>query len=833
MVAATYLVLLLPPYLPFLLGKVLYQGDIFIYFEPVIRYVVTSVTSGQFPLWNPFILCGSPQAAISSPGLFYPPNWLFLMVPFGYGLSLAMLFHQWLFGTCTYLFLRLTTGCAYASLFGGAAALLCGYMFGCAQCYTLGATFAWTPLALSLIRMSTKDEPMRYLSLFALVLGLQILAGRPEIFLGAGLVYVCYALMIASVEEKSQSISLSFGIKWLLSFALALTGGVAIASPALLPLLELYSVSPRAAGLDYSEIARWSAGWFDWLQVFLAQPFGDLIVANFHLNPNYPGLYPYISSLFLGVPLICVSIIGLTTVSWKERAFWLPFLVFFFILSSGEFGFILPLWYKMAPGTLVFRYPIKMAVFVLFVLLIAAAWGLRALKEDIVKRSAIVSIAALCAVAAALCLLLLPASGSLIPFIWPQHALISLDDGTRIIRGAFVNGMISSLLGLAAMFVVLRAMQSKADEKAKAHSLKILSLLCFVPMMVSGALHLWHFADADFYSDNSLLTDWLKSRPDISSYRMLSLLPDELLAPASYWNLNDAKKNSVSCSKYEREILEPNVNMDARLPSAYGFGPTETGAYHALYLGVTTRSSIYAPPRLAQAGAISDAPLAALCQITNTRYVFTATNKPDSATHVIQSTPILDPRHFEQLKEFPALNLRAYAVKDALPRAFFRRQWTPVENQRLSLAYLFAVDRSFFHPEDDVLINNEGDWTSVPNPPPADLDYVDDSKVSLVKETPQSVEIKAAVNDVGFLVLSDLDYPGWICEDNGAPRHIYQANGFLRAVYLEPGQHNVVFRYVPGALYEGLALSSFTLLLVASAYALSSYRSGRQTASKE
>ena len=64
---------------------------------------------GQFPVWRPTIMGGTPFAANPLAGLYYPPNWLFLFLPWlplEAGLNLSALAHLWLAGAAMYALMR-------------------------------------------------------------------------------------------------------------------------------------------------------------------------------------------------------------------------------------------------------------------------------------------------------------------------------------------------------------------------------------------------------------------------------------------------------------------------------------------------------------------------------------------------------------------------------------------------------------------------------------------------------------------------------------------------------------------------------------------------------
>jgi hypothetical protein len=87
----------------------------------------------------------------------------------------------------------------------------------------------------------------------------------------------------------------------------------------------------------------------------------------------------------------------------------------------------------------------------------------------------------------------------------------------------------------------------------------------------------------------------------------------------------------------------------------------------------------------------------------------------------------------------------------------------------------------------------------------------DENLVSLVKPAeildrhPNSMEISA--EGPGMLVVSELNYPGWVVYVDGEKREIETEDGVLRAVKLDTGSHEVNFAYKPSSLLIGLVLS--------------------------
>jgi len=72
---------------------------------------------------------------------------------------------------------------------------------------------------------------------------------------------------------------------------------------------------------------------------------------------------------------------------------------------------------------------------------------------------------------------------------------------------------------------------------------------------------------------------------------------------------------------------------------------------------------------------------------------------------------------------------------------------------------------------------------------------------------PDEVLIYVNAESPGWLVLSDRYYPGWEAEADGDMVKIYQANVLVRAIRLDAGKYEVIFRYRPPTVLLGAAIT--------------------------
>ncbi|CAG0934592.1 hypothetical protein TFLX_03566 [Thermoflexales bacterium] len=80
--------------------------------------------------------------------------------------------------------------------------------------------------------------------------------------------------------------------------------------------------------------------------------------------------------------------------------------------------------------------------------------------------------------------------------------------------------------------------------------------------------------------------------------------------------------------------------------------------------------------------------------------------------------------------------------------------------------------------------------------------------VSVTRFDPDRVELSVEVVTAGLLVLSEVNYPGWIARVNGVEAPVVEVNGALRGVALPTGRLFIEMFFQPRSLILGLLISS-------------------------
>ena len=164
-------------------------------------------------------------------------------------------------------------------------------------------------------------------------------------------------------------------------------------------------------------------------------------------------------------------------------------------------------------------------------------------------------------------------------------------------------------------------------------------------------------------------------------------------------------------------------------------------------------------------------------------------------------------------------DVKIYQNLAVLPRAFVVHRATRVSDEEEALATLADPG---FDPSAQVTLPGPSSSEEPTREGP--------SVVEVVSYEPEMIRLRASLENPGYLVLTDADYPGWQVEVDGEQRDILPADLYFRAVELPAGEHEVIFRFRPASVRLGLGVSLAAWLLWLLATAVVLVRIGRKSA---
>lgn len=318
------------------------------YFQPLRYYTSVQLRAGLLPYWNPYSASGEPWLANPQTGAFYPPAWIFLVMPFASAYMVYLALHLLLLGWGAYL-LFVRTVSPGAALAGAAIITFCGPTMSLVDVSNNLCSFAWLPLVIwcAVSRASWRVS--------ALVLALTFLAGEPFFASLAALIFV----ILARDWKK---------------IALTALGAFGLSAIQLLPFLEMLRGSDRAARLPVDQIFRESMRLSDWLRI--------VIPPHFTAGAFDPALSQhFIAVIYVGVPAVVLALFAFVSRrSWAAGS-WLLLLLFSMVVAAGD---RLPLAgevFARLPLTL-FRYPSRVVPFGALAIAALAAMGWDRIRPD-------------------------------------------------------------------------------------------------------------------------------------------------------------------------------------------------------------------------------------------------------------------------------------------------------------------------------------------------------------------------------------------------------------------------------------------------------------------
>lgn len=245
-----------------------------------------------------------------------------------------------------------------------------------------------------------------------------------------------------------------------------------------------------------------------------------------------------------------------------------------------------------------------------------------------------------------------------------------------------------------------------------------------------------------------------------------------------------------------RENLEFATPMKYELYSVSGYDTPQLRRYIEFLMGVNgiTINDLgpyteTIPPYTNLASPFTD--------FLNIRYIFVPFD---------QDLARIDPKRFVPRLTDAARGYRLFENTNVLPRFFF------VPTVRVlpdSDSILAAVSSGDVDPRQTVLTQKDQyNQSYVPDCPQGA-----EGTVRVVSYKNSRVQINASSPCNGFLVSSEVMYPGWVVTIDGKKTEVFEGNGAFRSVVMPKGEHTVIFSYRPTIVYLGGVITIFMILV--------------------
>jgi hypothetical protein len=207
-------------------------SDLYMQMMPWQSAVRQALAKGEWPVWNPHLLCGTILAANMQAAPYDAVQLLGLLLPHPQALTFGAAFTFFLCALFTFTFVR-ALGCSEtAALIAAAGYTFCG-LVALFVSWPLGRIWTFLPLVLLGVRWVVRETNVRAATLLTLALVLVVLAGHPESLLHIVFCGSIYGVYEVIVTKRRRAIGLA-----------AICGAVALLLTAI-ALLPFFSVAPH------------------------------------------------------------------------------------------------------------------------------------------------------------------------------------------------------------------------------------------------------------------------------------------------------------------------------------------------------------------------------------------------------------------------------------------------------------------------------------------------------------------------------------------------------------------------------------------------------------
>ncbi|MDB4969707.1 MAG: conserved rane protein of unknown function [Myxococcales bacterium] len=320
-----------------LVGRVWHFEDIAAYFVPLYAAAARSMHFGQFPVWDLGAWSGQPLVGDPQLGLFYPPNWLWMLIKPVRLYAWLQLFHVAV-GAGGMWALARARGRSNAAAAVAALSLALGAFNVLELRHAMFvASTAWVPWILCGLERYAARRRVDDALFVGLAGALAILAGGWSMLLWGAAVIAIYAVAVTTRAADRSRLVVGLALAALLAFALA--------AVQLAPALSHAAQSPRALGATWSFAS--SYGWPSWryvLTLFVPTLYGDDARGTYSGAPDQWELCGYSSGAVAGL-LALASLFGRPRRG--ERVALLVAVLLACDLARGAGGALHPLLFKL------------------------------------------------------------------------------------------------------------------------------------------------------------------------------------------------------------------------------------------------------------------------------------------------------------------------------------------------------------------------------------------------------------------------------------------------------------------------------------------------------
>jgi len=367
-------------------GPAFYELDTRLFYYPLAQWVGQQLHAGVFPLWLPDIFTGYPIFADGELGLAYLPQLTLLyLLPTPAAMVWLRALHVFLAGLLTYIYLRTLRLEPLPALGGGLVFALGSFLSAQMHHENVVRSAVWLPAVLTCAERSVFRVPRSaflWSALGAFAFGQSALGLHVQPVLMIATALGLYSVFRALLPTRNAEHGTRNAYVPLITGALIVAGGLALAAVQWLPLGEWALVSSRRNGVEYEFASAFGLA---------PENLPTLLFPFFFRLPDATTWWTlwqqWETELYVGIPTLALVLIGIVFSRRVE-------LLYFVVLG------LLSLWIAMAqyapffnlhallwsiPGFSFLRAPGRFTYLVVFACACLTAFGLQALNQRRVR----------------------------------------------------------------------------------------------------------------------------------------------------------------------------------------------------------------------------------------------------------------------------------------------------------------------------------------------------------------------------------------------------------------------------------------------------------------
>lgn len=704
---------------------------------------------GEIPLWNPFSFSGEPFLANSQSAMFYPINILYFVSSPELVFGFIYMLDFFLLGTFTYFFAREIKLEKFSSFISAITMMFSGIITTkvLSGHIVILDSIVWFPLLMLLYEKSVSTNKTIYFIISGIPIGLMLLAGNVQIAYYSLFISLVYLLFRVIHEGLRNNHFFKKVSQGLIIVCTSMLIGFSLAAVQLIPSYELSQISIRAGGLSYEWASDFSFHPYQWISMLLPHFFGYPMIANTYWG--YNGNFWEICAYTGIFPLLLVFL--LIILKRNRLIYFFFFLaVFSLLFSSGKFSFIFPIFFNNVPGFTLFRAPARFLYIYGFSISVIAGISCDVLLSEkmLTKYKKLTKQFSLSLIVL-LCIILLTLIAIFLNAIDIQNIL-------QTYGYAIGNNLkeIRSLVMKDLLMLLLLTFFSIGIIIVRIKNLtSIRNIKMFIFLLI--IFDLWMFG-LKLYSTKNIkdvypIPSQLKIiKKDNSEFRALDIDGD-LIGLTGRNNIRSLTGiNALHLENYKNLIW---------------LSGSHPNNYHEDFINLLNIKNLN------------------ILKLLNTKYIVSKQNI-----------------FYTDLSELSPAGTNLYEIRNSLPEAYIVPNAIVASSRADSLKKL--QDQNF-NPKENVILENKPD---VPINNPSVY-----TPVEIARYEPNRIELKKTLRNPGFLVLSEIWYPGWRAYDNNKELKIYIADYALRSIYLNKGNHNITFVYDPRSYKLGSIISIISL----------------------